>query len=124
MRLKYQIGLKLKLFIISVIVLFTLGGTVFAQFVADSKVSEPVNTPAIESGLRAATIFDVLIILSALMFIISMFGFGIGFLKMVTSGGDEKTAEAGSNMLVLSGWIFGASALSFLVVNVVKYFIY
>jgi hypothetical protein len=124
MRLKYQIGLKLKLFIVSVLMLLPLGGVVFAQFVEDSRVSAPVNTPAIDSGLKADAIFDVLIILSALMFIISMFGFGIGFLKMVTSGGDEKTAEAGSNMLVLSGWIFGASALSFLVVNVVKYFIY
>ena len=124
MKLKYQTKLKLKLFSISILLLTSPAGLVFAQFVEEPKVSESANTPAIESGLQAETIFDVLIIISALMFIISMFGFAIGFLKMVTSGGDEITAETGSNMLVLSGWILGASALSFLVVNVVKYFIY
>jgi hypothetical protein len=122
MELKKQ--LKVKTFILSTMLIFVLANVVFAQFVESPKVSEVANMPAIESGLQMNTIFDVLIIISALMFVISMFGFVIGFLKMVTSGGDEKTAEAGSNMLVLAGWIFGASALSYLVVNVVKYFIY
>jgi len=124
MKLKYLTELKLKLFIISALLLSVPTGLIFAQFVEEPKVSEPANTPAIESGVQTETIFDVLILISALMFIISIFGFVIGFLKMVTSGGDEMTAESGSNMLVLSGWIFGASALSYLVVNVVKYFIY
>lgn len=124
MKLKYLAELKLKLFIISILLLSIPNGLIFAQFVEEPRVSESANTPAIESGLQTDTIFDVLILISALMFIISMFGFAIGFLKMVTSGGDEMTAESGSNMLVLSGWIFGASALSYLVVNVIKYFIY
>jgi len=123
MKLKSQIKMKLKICILSSVLLI-VGMPVFAQFVEAPEVSEAVNTPAIESGLQIEMIFDVLIIVSALMFVVSMFGFGIGFLKMVTSGGDEKTAEAGSNMLVLSGWIFGASALSYLIVNVIKYFIY
>lgn len=122
MKLKYQ--LKLKTFIISGFMLFVLVSPVFAQFVENAEVSEPANIAAIKSGLKIEIIFDVLIIIAALMFVISIFGFAIGFLKMITSGGDEKTAEAGSNMLVLSGWIFGASALSYLVVNVIKYFIY
>jgi hypothetical protein len=124
MKLKYQTKLKLKLFTISMLLLSAPAGLVFAQFVEEPRVSESANTPAVESSLQAETIFDVLIIISALMFIISMLGFALGLLKMVTSGGDEMTAESGSNMLVLSGWIFGASALSYLVVNVIKYFIY
>ncbi len=121
MELKNKIKLK---FIVAVGILFVLSGTVFAQFVEAPEVSEPANAPAIQSNLQIGNIFNVLIIISALMFIISIFGFAAGFLKMVTSGGDEITAETGSNMLVLSGWIFGASVLSFLVVNVIKYFIY
>lgn len=124
MKLKYLTKLKLKLSIISILLLSAPTGLLFAQFVDEPRVSESANTPAIESGLQTETIFDVLIIISALMFIISIFGFALGFLKMVTSGGDEMVARTGSNMLVLSGWIFGASALSYLVVNVVKYFIY
>ncbi len=122
--MQQRIKLKFKLFAVSMLLLFASSGFVFAQFVDAPNVSESVSTPAIESGVQVETIFDVLIIISALMFIISMFGFGIGFLKMITSGGDEITAETGSNMLVLSGWIFGASALSYLLVNIVKYFIY
>lgn len=96
----------------------------FAQFIEDPEVSAPINEVALDSSLQVDTIFHGLIIVAALMFVISMFGFVIGFLKMITAGGDEITAETGSNILVLSGWIFGASALSYLVVNLVKYFIY
>jgi hypothetical protein len=124
MLLKYYKKVKFKKSIFVGMLLFAMMPIAFAQFVEDSRVSEAVNTPAVNSGLQIEAVFDVLIILAALMFVVSMFGFGIGFLKMVTSGGDEKTAEAGSNMLVLSAWIFGASALSYLIVNVIKYFIY
>ena len=109
---------------ISSFLLVIFGLPVFAQFVESPEVSEVANVSSIESGLRAETIFDVLILISALLFIISMFGFGVGFLKMVTSGGDEITAEAGSNMLVLSAWILASSAFGYLAVNLVKYFIY
>jgi len=122
--MKLNSRLRFTRFILNLGLLFTVINPVFAQFVESSDIVDPSNKPAIDNGMHIEVIFDVLIIVSALMFIISMFGFAIGFLKMVTSGGDEKTAEAGSNMLVLSGWIFGASALSYLLVNVIKYFIY
>ncbi len=95
-----------------------------AQFVDSPEATLPANAPAIQNNASIATVFDVLILLSALLFIISMFGFLIGILKLMTAGGNEVVAEKSRAMLVTSGWIFSASILSFLLINIVKYFIY
>jgi len=95
-----------------------------AQFVDSPEVTPPANTPAVQNNTNITAVFDVLILLSALLFIISMFGFLIGILKLMTAGGNEIVAEKSRSMLVTSGWIFSASILSFLLINIVKYFIY
>jgi hypothetical protein len=115
---------NLKSIVIVGIFLATSVSTVFAQFVDVPEVRETESSPAIKSQLQLTTIFDVLIIIAALIFVVSIFGFIIGFIKVVTAGGDEMTTEEGSNLLVLSGWIFGAAVLIFLLVNIIKYFIY
>ncbi len=95
-----------------------------AQFVDSPEVTPPANAPAVQNNTNITAVFDVLILLSALLFIISMFGFLIGILKLMTAGGNEIVAEKSRSMLVTSGWIFSASILSFLLINIVKYFIY
>ena len=115
--------LKSKL-LLSIGVFFLPAITVFGQFVEAPTIAEPANSLAIKSNIQTTIIFDALILVSALIFIISLFGFVIGLIKLITSGGDEITAETATNMLVLSGWIFGASVLGYLLINMVKYFIY
>ncbi len=95
-----------------------------AQFVEKPIATEPANAPVISSTITVNNIFDVLILLSALLFIISIFGFIIGILKLITAGGNEIVAEKSHAMLVTSGWILAASILGFLLINIVKYFIY
>jgi len=113
-----------KLKLLFFITLTFLPTITLGQFVEDPKVSNPVNAPAIESNFQINNVFDIFILISAFIFIISIFGFIMGVIKMITSGGDEITAETAINMLILSGWIFGASILIFLFVNIIKYFIY
>ena len=106
------------------VIFFILPTITFGQFVDEPEVSAPANAPAIESNLQINNIFDVFIIISAFLFIISLLGFIMAIIKMTTSGGDEMTAETAVNISILSGWIFGASILIFLFVNIIKYFIY
>ena len=95
-----------------------------AQFVEDPTVAPSTNISVTNSTNRTANVFDVLILISALIFIISLFGFVIGFIKLVTAGGNEHTAIASKNMLLTSAWLFGASIFSYLIINLIKYFIY
>jgi hypothetical protein len=113
--------MKIKLFII---ICFLLPLLSFAQFVEEPTVTPASNAPAIASASRAANIFDVLILISALIFIISLFGFIIGFIKLVTAGGNENTAVDSKNMMLTSTLLFGASIFSYLIINLIKYFIY
>jgi hypothetical protein len=113
--------MKIKLF---VIIWFLLPLFSLAQFVEEPAVTPAANAPAIASANRTANIFDVLILISALIFIISLFGFIIGFIKLVTAGGNENTAIDSKNMMLTSSWLFGASIFSYLIINLIKYFIY
>jgi hypothetical protein len=95
-----------------------------AQFVEEPAVTPPANAPAIVNADRVANIFDVLILVCALILVIGLFGFVIGFIRLVTAGGNENTIIASKRMLVTSGWLFGASIIGYLTINLVKYFIY
>ncbi len=95
-----------------------------AQFVEEPEVQEPANSVAVASHNQVNKVFDLLIIFSALIFVVSVMGFIIGFIKLVISEGDEKEIEEANNILVLSGWVFGASIAIYLLVNVIKFFVY
>ncbi len=95
-----------------------------AQFVEEPEVQEPANSVAVASHNQVSRVFDLLIIFSALIFVVSVMGFIIGFIKLVISEGDEKEIEEANNILVLSGWVFGASIAVYLLVNVIKFFVY
>ena len=117
----YNKNMKIKFIILTILFIPFVS---LAQFVEEPAVTAPANTPAVRNNFSIANIFDVLILLSALLFIISIFGFIIGILKLITAGGNEIVAEKSHEMLVTSGWILTASILSFLLINIVKYFIY
>ena len=119
--------MKTKLFfsvVIAVWYLLTL--TSLAQFVEEptTTTSLPDASIMIDNANRTANIFDVLILVSALIFIISLFGFSIGFIKLLTAGGNEHTIIASKKMLITSSWLFATSIFSYLIVNLIKYFVY
>ena len=114
--------LKLKQKLTYFLVTLITPGITFAQFVDKPEVDPP--TPIERSALTVSNIFDILIILCALAFIVSLLGFVIGFLRLVTAGGSEVTGEEARKMMVLSGWLFGGAVFGFLLVNIIKYFIY
>jgi len=97
-------------------------GVTLAQFVESPEV-EP-ESPGRQSALTVTAIFDILIILCALAFIVSIIGFVIGSIRLMTAGGSEITGEEARKMMVLSGWLFGGAVFGFLLVNIIKYFIY
>ena len=116
--------LKQKIFFILISFYLLSGTSALGQFVETPEVTNSTNVLATKNNFQAKTISDVLIIISAIVCLISFFGFVVGILKLITSGGDEITAETATNMLVLSGWLFGASIFSYLIINLIKYFIY
>jgi len=113
-----------RLFFLSFITLVVTTSFSLAQFVETPEVVLKENAPAVESASNIANVFEVLILVCALLFIISIFGFIIGFTRLITAGGNEITAEKSKDVMVISGWIFAASILGYLLINIVKYFIY
>jgi len=119
-----KIKLSLAVLVVGFVCVFSLPFHSLAQFVETPEVVQTENAPAIDNTRNLNNVFDLLILITALVFIISLFGFTIGFIKLITAGGNEVVAEESKNMMVLSSWLFGGSVLGYLLVNIVKYFIY
>ncbi len=111
-----------KIFSLFVVYLFLFSNPAFGQFVENPDITPPANNPTIESTGELTLVFDFLILISALIFLISIFGFILGFIKIIGAGGDEFTAIKGKDMLVMSSWLMGSAIIGYLIINLVKHF--
>lgn len=65
-----------------------------------------------------------LMFLLAVLFIISSLGIIFGFIRLISAGGDEMYILNGRKMIIFSVSLMVGVVLSFLVINIIKYYIY